>query len=148
MDYSPFAAIPYKGAVDRVALPQSSLATTVSTIGTVGAEQKKLPSPSRFSLSPASVSRNDFAASASKSHIVYKIGDLGHVTRTGEKEVEEGDTRYLAKELLNEDYSNLTKADILSTGLMLHELASCTSLPQNGPDWHKLRDGNPPHLPR
>ena len=79
---------------------------------------------------------------------VYKIGDLGHVTRTDEPTVEEGDTRYLAKELLAENYRNLTKADIFSTGIMVHELAACNPLPMNGDDWHKLRDGSAPHLPR
>lgn len=79
---------------------------------------------------------------------VYKIGDLGHVTRTDEPTVEEGDTRYLAKELLAENYRNLTKADIFSTGIMVHELAACNPLPMNGGDWHKLRDGSAPHLPR
>ena len=79
---------------------------------------------------------------------VYKIGDLGHVTRTDEPSVEEGDTRYLAKELLAENYGNLTKADIFSTGIMVHELASCNPLPMNGDEWHKLRDGAAPHLPR
>jgi serine/threonine protein kinase len=79
---------------------------------------------------------------------LYKLGDLGHVTRTDEPSVEEGDTRYLAKELLAEDYRNLTKADIFSAGIMVHEVASCNPLPMNGDAWHALRDGSAPHLPR
>jgi len=59
-------------------------------------------------------------------------------------EIEEGDARYLAPELLNsEEYSEkpeLTKADVFSLGLTLFQLATGYELPINGNDWHALRN--------
>ncbi len=47
----------------------------------------------------------------------YKLGDFGLVTpvhvRSG-TDVVEGDSRYMSKELLNDDHSNLTKVPTLS----------------------------------
>eukprot|EP00039_Didymoeca_costata_P019442 m.337553 g.337553 ORF g.337553 m.337553 type:complete len:589 (-) comp18162_c0_seq1:2763-4529(-) len=78
----------------------------------------------------------------------YKIGDLGLVTQIESPSVEEGDSRYLAKEILAEDYSDLKKADIFSLGVTIYEICSCNELPKNGPEWHSLRDGSPPRCPR
>ncbi|CAH2101668.1 unnamed protein product [Euphydryas editha] len=77
----------------------------------------------------------------------YKIGDLGHVTCVSSPSVEEGDCRYLPKEVLQEDLTHLTKADIFAFGLTLYEAAGGGPLPKNGQEWHDIRDGKLPTLP-
>eukprot|EP00049_Salpingoeca_infusionum_P012626 m.232526 g.232526 ORF g.232526 m.232526 type:complete len:636 (+) comp15230_c0_seq1:434-2341(+) len=79
----------------------------------------------------------------------YKLGDLGLVVQESDpQDVEEGDCRYLAREVMQENFNHLSKADIFSLGCTMHELATCQELPRNGPEWHRLRDGDPPVSPR
>ncbi|XP_050546362.1 wee1-like protein kinase [Daktulosphaira vitifoliae] len=74
--------------------------------------------------------------------IVYKIGDFGHTICIEDvRTIEDGDCRYLPKELLRDDYSQLQKADVFSTALTAYEAATKKDLPKNGPEWHSLRDG-------
>ena len=61
--------------------------------------------------------------------------------------VEEGDCRYMARELLNDDFSALDKVDIFALGLTLLEAATGVDLPRNGTLWHEIRDGRIPNIP-
>jgi len=76
----------------------------------------------------------------------YKIADLGLAAAalgSGCDGVSEGDCRYLAREIMRGDLSELPKADVFSLGLVLYELATNPRpLPCNGEEWHRLRDGH------
>ncbi|KAI1888546.1 hypothetical protein AGOR_G00186280 [Albula goreensis] len=80
--------------------------------------------------------------------VLYKIGDLGHVTSSSSPHVEEGDSRFLASEVLHEDYTHLPKADIFALGLTVLLAAGSPPLPQNGEEWHRLRQAQLPVLPQ
>ncbi|XP_050533631.1 wee1-like protein kinase [Daktulosphaira vitifoliae] len=81
--------------------------------------------------------------------IIYKIGDLGHVAHLDSLcDVEDGDARYLPKEMLSGKYdsSTITKVDIFSLGMTAYEAISGSRLPSDGPEWHYLRDGFVPDI--
>ena len=77
----------------------------------------------------------------------YKLGDLGfsRLINKLSHNVPEGDTRYLAQELLNDNpdapLPDLRKADIFSLGILTYELVERRRVLSKGPEWHDLREG-------
>lgn len=71
-----------------------------------------------------------------------KLADFGLVVNLSRKNLHlatEGDSRYIAPELLNGEFSRA--ADIFSLGATILELACNLELPSNGPLWQNLRNG-------
>jgi serine/threonine protein kinase len=68
------------------------------------------------------------------------INKLKNNTNT---DIPEGDTRYLAQELLSKDYNSvpdLKKCDVFSLGILTYELMEGQRVKSNGPQWHDLRE--------
>jgi hypothetical protein len=81
----------------------------------------------------------------------YKIGDFGLIKHLSgddfDEDGQEGDSRYLAKEVLNgslnsSDPASRSKSDIFSLGLTIYQLATQRKLPSHGEEWENLRKGS------
>jgi len=80
---------------------------------------------------------------------VYKLGDFGLVTPADAAEhvIDEGDRRYLSREMLQGDFKDITKGDVFALGLSMFELASDSPIPTEGEGYQALREGRFPPLP-
>ncbi|MCA9507987.1 MAG: protein kinase, partial [Myxococcales bacterium] len=75
------------------------------------------------------------------------IGDFGLFCKsdTSPLDIEEGDKRYLAREVLeNEQFSY--KSDVFSLGVVFFEMATLKKMPDQGKLWDNLRKGKLNHL--
>ncbi|XP_037033115.1 membrane-associated tyrosine- and threonine-specific cdc2-inhibitory kinase [Bradysia coprophila] len=73
---------------------------------------------------------------------VCKLSDFGLVTnekKPQRRDGNEGDSRYIAPELLDGNFSKA--ADVFSLGVTMLELITNLELQANGPLWHELRQG-------
>uniref|UniRef100_A0A1I7X7V7 Membrane-associated tyrosine- and threonine-specific cdc2-inhibitory kinase wee-1.3 n=1 Tax=Heterorhabditis bacteriophora TaxID=37862 RepID=A0A1I7X7V7_HETBA len=76
---------------------------------------------------------------------VCKLGDFGLIFDLNNDQshtAEEGDSKYLAPEVLNGEPSKA--ADIFSLGITILEVATDLDLPSRGDGWHQIRSGNIP----
>lgn len=99
---------------------------------------------------------------------LYKLGDFGLAGISTSMDVEEGDSRYMSKDILDEGQRDLTKVcchlsvfcpnamslivsnigflfipqcDIFSLGATMYELCLGRTLPSCGEGWHDIRNG-------
>ncbi|KAM3239685.1 hypothetical protein ACQJBY_053404 [Aegilops geniculata] len=79
---------------------------------------------------------------------IYKLGDFGCATLIDRSlAIEEGDSRYMPPEMLNEKHEHLDKVDIFSLGAAVYELIRGTPLPVSGHQFASLREGKISLLP-
>ncbi|CAA7408516.1 unnamed protein product [Spirodela intermedia] len=79
---------------------------------------------------------------------VYKLGDFGCATLIDRSlPIEEGDSRYMPQEIINDQYEYLDKVDVFSLGIATYELVRGLPLPESGPQFSNLREGKIPLLP-
>ncbi|KAJ2724487.1 mitosis inhibitor protein kinase swe1 [Coemansia sp. Benny D115] len=92
--------------------------------------------PSNFLLGP------HFGTPGGEQHEGWlKLADFGHAVRLPHEPlawVEEGDREYMAPEVLRGVYTKA--ADVFSLGMMMLEITADIVLPDNGIEWHKLRE--------
>ncbi|XP_071442640.1 probable protein kinase DDB_G0291842 [Hetaerina americana] len=76
----------------------------------------------------------------------FKLSDFGISLDCSQicKDFMDGDPRYLAPEVLNENFSK--SADVFSLGISIYELSYDVNLPQSGMLWQNLRKGQIPCL--
>ena len=86
----------------------------------------------------------------------YKLSDFGLAIRVDDNGwsknaslVEEGDTKYMARELLDWGSKDLRKCDVFSLGASIYELSNGYPMPSEGLEWQALRNGTykPPTYP-
>ncbi|KAF8685949.1 hypothetical protein HU200_043874 [Digitaria exilis] len=79
---------------------------------------------------------------------IYKLGDFGCATLINRSlAIEDGDSRYMPPEMLNDKYEHLDKVDIFSLGAAIYELIRGTPLPESGPHFTNIREGKIALLP-
>lgn len=55
---------------------------------------------------------------------IFFLGDFGYVIAVSNFTVEDGDCRYLFKEIFNDDYDYFIKVDVFFLGVIMYEVVS------------------------
>ena len=78
----------------------------------------------------------------------YKLGDFGRAARLDcSTIIQDGDSRYMPAEMLNDDYSCLDKVDTFSLGITALEMITGKPPPESGAQYEAIRAGKLPLLP-
>jgi wee1-like protein kinase len=88
------------------------------------------------------ITQNYLAEKIVSGEYVLKLGDLGHASKLDETNfVEEGEGRYVAKELINSIQKvDFAKADMFSLGATVYEICLGKALGTGAWEWHALRN--------
>eukprot|EP01113_Clastostelium_recurvatum_P010822 TRINITY_DN15434_c0_g1_i2.p1 TRINITY_DN15434_c0_g1~~TRINITY_DN15434_c0_g1_i2.p1 ORF type:complete len:803 (-),score=192.08 TRINITY_DN15434_c0_g1_i2:166-2574(-) len=125
--------------MDSATTTSSSSSSSSTTTSYTSSEEAPVRTPpdAEMATTPRSFGFHDLASTP-----VYKIGDLGLLDASNTTKVYmEGDSRYLSRELLQDDMDHLTACDIFALGATLYELCRGKVLPSHGDEWISIRDG-------
>ena len=91
--------------------------------------------------SPNSSTASNITAPGAR-NITLKIGDLGLACPKGYAKYEtNGDSRYVAPELVADSTVRLAASDVFSLGMSMLQLSATIVLPREGAEWTRLRQG-------
>ena len=71
----------------------------------------------------------------------FKLGDFGLANAMDAGETDEGDNRYMAREMLSFHSVDRAKCDIFSLGAMMYRVCLGRELPGCGDEWNDIRNG-------
>jgi len=77
---------------------------------------------------------------------IYKLADFGHLSYADDHSGDQGDSRYLSKEALDDEEVDKSKVDIFALALTIYECGTLIDMPKEGDLYQSLRNEPLPNV--